>query len=87
MIIGVRSADTMQDSETQIWAWMPHTLSGTPRAGPDTPNNGMALCSFQHLAFDRGALSLNDDLRILVSKDVHGQIHVDQLLLGFSGKP
>ena len=55
--------------------------------GPDTPNNGMALCSFHHLAFDRGALSLNEDLRILVSKDVHGQNHIDQLLLRYSGKP
>ncbi len=55
--------------------------------GPDTSNNGMALCSFHHLAFDRGALSLNDDLRILVSKDVHGQNHIDQLLLRYSGNP
>lgn len=55
--------------------------------GPDTPNNGMALCSFHHLAFDRGALSLNDDLRILVSKDVHGHNHIEQLLLRYSGKP
>jgi putative restriction endonuclease len=55
--------------------------------GPDTVDNGMALCSLHHLAFDRGALSLNDELHILISKDVHGQNHIDQLLLRYSGTP
>jgi len=55
--------------------------------GPDTPDNGMALCSFHHLAFDRGALSLNKELRILVSKDVHGHTHIEELLLRYSGAP
>jgi len=54
--------------------------------GPDTANNGVALCSFHHLAFDRGALSIDERLRILISKDVHGQNHVEQLLLVYSGK-
>jgi putative restriction endonuclease len=55
--------------------------------GPDTSNNGVALCSFHHLAFDRGAVSFDERLRILVSKDVHGQNHVEQLLLAYSGRP
>jgi putative restriction endonuclease len=55
--------------------------------GPDTSNNGMALCSFHHLAFDRGALSIDERRRILISKDVHGQNHIDQLLLAYGGEP
>jgi putative restriction endonuclease len=58
-----------------------------PAGGPDTSNNGVALCSFHHLAFDRGALSIDERLRILVSKDVHGQNHIEQLLLAYGGKP
>ena len=34
--------------------------------GPDTENNGLALCALHHKAFDRGAIGLDDDRRILV---------------------
>ncbi len=54
--------------------------------GPDKPDNGLALCAFHHLALDRGALSLDDELKILVSKDVHGQNHIEDLLLRYCGK-
>lgn len=39
--------------------------------GPDELDNGLALCSLHHKLFDRGALglTLEDDLRIAVSKD------------------
>ncbi len=35
--------------------------------GPDSEDNGMALCSLHHKLFDRGALGLDDDHRIQVS--------------------
>jgi putative restriction endonuclease len=35
--------------------------------GPDELNNGMALCSLHHKLFDRGALGLDEEYRILVS--------------------
>lgn len=53
--------------------------------GPDVPENGIALCSFHHVAFDRGALSLDDQLRILVSQDVVGRIRLEDLLLRYVG--
>lgn len=35
--------------------------------GPDTEDNGMALCSLHHKLFDRGAIGLDQDYRIQVS--------------------
>lgn len=35
--------------------------------GPDEPDNGLALCSLHHKLFDRGALGLDAELRVLVS--------------------
>ncbi|HEX6514179.1 MAG TPA: HNH endonuclease, partial [Nocardioidaceae bacterium] len=35
--------------------------------GPDSQDNGMALCSLHHKLFDRGALGLDRDYRVLVS--------------------
>ena len=37
-------------------------------AGPDAPDNGLALCSLHHKLFDRGALGLDVDLRVRVSR-------------------
>jgi putative restriction endonuclease len=36
--------------------------------GPDIVNNGIALCGTAHWMFDRGLISLSDDLQILVSR-------------------
>jgi putative restriction endonuclease len=36
--------------------------------GPDTLDNGLALCSLHHKLFDRGMLGLDDDLSVVVSK-------------------
>ncbi len=38
-------------------------------AGPDSVRNGVALCSTMHALFDRGFLSLADDLTILTARD------------------
>lgn len=37
--------------------------------GPDDLDNGLALCSLHHKLFDRGALGLDNSLRIRVSSD------------------
>ena len=41
--------------------------------GPDEVPNGLALCTLHHKAFDLGGISLLDDLRLVVSDDLHGQ--------------
>jgi putative restriction endonuclease len=38
-------------------------------SGPDSVRNGLALCGTIHWMFDRGLLSLNDDLTILMAAD------------------
>jgi putative restriction endonuclease len=53
--------------------------------GPDEPGNGLALCSFHHVTLDRGALSLDHSLRILVSQHVNGHSRTEEFLRRFSG--
>lgn len=48
--------------------------------GPDGVNNGLALCGTAHWMFDRGLISLDDDLRFLVSRKVNDQEGVRALL-------
>jgi putative restriction endonuclease len=54
--------------------------------GPDTINNGVALCSFHHKMLDRGAMGFNDNFLIDVSQEVHGGQKVNDLLLQYVGK-
>ena len=35
--------------------------------GPDTPDNGLAMCSLHHKLFDLGILGLDRGLRVMVS--------------------
>ncbi len=46
--------------------------SGLPMTGPDSVNNGVALCAFHHKAFDLGAFTVEDDLSVSVSEEVNG---------------
>ena len=39
--------------------------------GPDTLDNGLALCATHHKLFDLGALTLSTDHRIILSKWIH----------------
>lgn len=55
--------------------------------GPDKPDNGLALCAFHHKAFDRGAIGLDDEHRILISQHVRGSHGVDEWLVRFTGQP
>ena len=53
--------------------------------GPDTEVNGLALCSLHHKLFDRGAFTLSDQLKVLVSDDAHGTVGFEEWLMNFHG--
>lgn len=48
--------------------------------GPDSVNNGLALSGTAHWMFDRGLVSLGDDLSVLVSRHVNDHESLDRLL-------
>ena len=54
--------------------------------GPDTEDNGLALCVLHHRLFDRGALGISPDYRILVSQHVHGGAQTAQYITYLSGQ-
>ena len=54
--------------------------------GPDTEENGLALCSLHHKLFDRGAFALSKQLEIRVSKDAHGSVGFEEWLMRFHGE-
>lgn len=55
--------------------------------GPDAEDNGLALCAFHHRVFDSGALGLDDDLTLLVSRAVNGSEQTHRLLIDYLGAP
>ena len=55
--------------------------------GDDTADNGLCLCTFHHKAFDRGAIGLSEDYRVLVSQHVRGGQGVDQWLFQYVAAP
>ena len=54
--------------------------------GPDTEENGLALCSLHHKLFDRGAFTLSEQREILVSNDVNGSVGIEEWLTRFHGE-
>lgn len=48
--------------------------------GPDILSNGIALCGTAHWMFDRGLISLADDLTILISRQVNDPQSVQTLI-------
>lgn len=48
--------------------------------GPDVVSNGIALSGTAHWMFDRGLISLSDDLEILVSRQVNDRSSIDALI-------
>jgi putative restriction endonuclease len=40
--------------------------------GEDNINNGIALCKIHHWAMDRGAISISQDMSLMVSKKLNG---------------
>jgi len=54
--------------------------------GPDSINNGLSCCAVHHQAFDRGAVTISDSSRILVSSRNHGAGMVQELFLALNGR-
>lgn len=54
--------------------------------GPCSINNGLALCSLHHSAFDMGVIGLDSGLNILISEGVNGNDIVEKLFWDFEGK-
>jgi putative restriction endonuclease len=53
--------------------------------GPDAMNNGLGCCSIHHKAFDRGAISVSDEHRILVSSRIYGNAGLESWFLALNG--
>ncbi len=54
--------------------------------GPCSVNNGLALCSLHHAAFDMGAIAIDEHMKLLVSQGVNGNNIVERLFWDFAGK-
>lgn len=54
--------------------------------GPCHINNGLALCSIHHKAFDKGVLGFNNNLQVKISATLNGGKIVDELFYQFEGK-
>jgi putative restriction endonuclease len=54
--------------------------------GPDIPSNGLACCSLHHRALDRGAISINANLAVLVSASVHGGTGLEECFTSLMGR-
>ena len=54
--------------------------------GPDTENNGLALCSMHHRFFDRGVFTLSSEFKVLVSEFANGNVGLDEWLKRFHDK-
>ena len=54
--------------------------------GPNVVPNGLALCAVHHKGLDRGAIGIDDGLRILLSRDLHGGSALGDLFLRFHGR-
>ncbi len=53
--------------------------------GPDTEENGVALCSLHHKLFDLGAFTIDAGLGVLVSEQATGGIEFERVLLRHHG--
>ncbi|MBT4730811.1 restriction endonuclease [Candidatus Woesearchaeota archaeon] len=54
--------------------------------GPDTENNGLALCSLHHKLLDRGALGISNKFTVIISDKVNGYAGFQEWLMDFEGK-
>jgi putative restriction endonuclease len=54
-------------------------------SGPDEIRNGLALCAIHHKALDRGAIGISEDLRVLISAEIHGQSLMTEWFQSFNG--
>jgi putative restriction endonuclease len=54
--------------------------------GPDSVENGIALCAIHHKLFDRGVFTITPSRKILVAERAHGTSGFDEWLMRFHGK-
>ena len=81
----LRLKDDLMGLEAAHIQWHSH-------GGPDQVANGLALCTFHHGAFDRGAIGLEkaedeSDYRLVVSQEVHGLSPAVHWLLDYHDRP
>ena len=81
----LRLRDDLMGLEAAHIQWHSH-------GGPDRVANGLALCTFHHGAFDRGAIGLQkpaagEGYRLVVSREVHGTSPAVRWLLDYHGCP
>lgn len=55
--------------------------------GPDDVDNGLALCSLHHKAFDLGVIGLSPELLVEVSQGFHGHERAHEYVSRFAGAP
>lgn len=55
--------------------------------GPDSIDNGIALCALHHRALDRGVVSVSLDHRVIVSRRFNGSGRARELIIDLAGKP
>jgi len=53
--------------------------------GPCEITNGLALCAIHHKAFDKGAIGVDENMRVQISSAVNGNSIVSRLFWDFSG--
>ncbi|MGM7700523.1 phosphorothioated DNA-binding restriction endonuclease [Pseudalkalibacillus sp. Hm43] len=53
--------------------------------GPDTEQNGIALCSLHHKLFDRGVFTLTNKRQLIVSEEAHGTKGFREWLMNYHG--
>ncbi len=64
-------------------------IKGVAENGPDTIRNGIALSGTVHWMFDRGLLSLTDDYKIMISRQINNREQIENLIYpsGFATVP
>ena len=53
--------------------------------GPDTVENGLALCVMHHKLLDLGVYTLSNERTILVSDQIYGYLGVDDWVIRYHG--
>lgn len=53
--------------------------------GPDTEENGIALCAMHHKLFDRGVFTLSDSRELLVAEQANGTRGLEEWLMKYHG--
>jgi putative restriction endonuclease len=54
--------------------------------GPDTEQNGIALCSMHHKLFDRGVFAISEENVFLLAEEAHGTNGFNEWLFKYHGK-